>query len=142
MLEGDEKDFDSEELTASSASPVGSGPATTEACLSESMYEKFMKKQNQSTMKMHAICKSRSESSDDELSSSSDCLTANLRHSHVSLDRNQDIDIEMGTMKSHNKPNVIFQQLNPIEMDIYQRRVNFMKTHGEFAGCTCLMIHL
>ena len=103
----------------------------------ESLYEKFIMAQKNeekaiSNLNFHNVNKYRSYSSDDELSSSSDCLTANVRHHHFSLDENQNLDVETGMMNSHNnEPNVVIHQLNPIEMDIYQRRVNFMRTHGK-----------
>ena len=125
----------------------------TELGIEESLYETFMRRQqdhqwshsHRSTAagaEAAGLLKARSESSDDELNaSSSDCLTANIRHTGVSLDENQDIDVETGTMMSINKPNILFQQLNPIEMDIYQRRVNFMKTHGAYlVFCTSCVV--
>lgn len=102
---------------------------------SESLYEQFMRSQTSSKMNViRGKSLSRSDSSDDEMNTSSDCLTghANHRHHHFSLSENQELDVETGMMNSHNnKPNVVIHQLNPIEMDIYERRVNFMKTHGE-----------
>ena len=123
-----------DESRASSPSSVVSDTKSVDSFIksstseSELLYEMFMK---QRSIEPRSYFLKHSDSSDDELNTSSDCLTANIQHSHVSLDQNHDFDIEAGVMKSHNKPNVLFHPLNPIEMDIYRRRVNFMRTHGK-----------
>lgn len=146
VLESDSEWDDSDALLLKAANGTSNDdlPSSSETVEEDSLYEKFMARQQENQWlqmftsageRARAHCQSRSSDSsdpDDDLSTSSDCLTANIRLSHVSLDKNQDMDIETGMMMSNNKPNILFQQLNPIEMDIYQRRINFMKTHGTY----------
>lgn len=115
-----------------SSLPSSSSSGSLHESMCESLYEKYMMSQSRASLLSSRELARRSHSFDDELNSSSDCLTANIRHHNFSLDENQEIDIETGMMNSHDhKPNVVIHQLNPIEMDICQRRVNFMRTHGK-----------
>lgn len=117
MESDDEEEFEGDPATES---------PTESSATEEDLFKSFCASEPPSPPTVPQRFRSNSSFDDLELSSSSDCLTANIR-------QNQDFDLEMGSrggLTGCNRTNIIFQQLNPIEMDIYQRRVNFMRTHG------------